>query len=1249
MKTIWTKWTSLAVIFSMLLSLLPAVPVLAAGRILISNISTVETSPSMFTTNSVPLTATIEGIEASEIANIYFVIENPATGQVITDTANKAVQNPTDPYQITFEGVELTQGKNKITIRLDGANSIVTQFPGWAIYTPVTNIQNLQFGTEEFIDDPTRLYPNGAPYAPVEITGTAPNATRIDAYLTGQESPVEGFIDTNKAFSFLANSTAGNDLTFNPGDNELTLVATNGSNTFYTKRRFAYDNGQAIAYNAKIGAAALPLVTSPTITTTTADVTAYLKVPIDTVTGNVYAGYRYLNVDLNADGTVYQNIDLQNPPASTVTLISTRSNYKVFQFTGNIDISVGATKYRDLQFVFHNGSIAAGTSGSTYTFTYENPDEAYISRTTWVIGKDPISGLDVEVSLSPNASTAINVFPAILRVYTNTNTLSILPEVNGTVLKCIDPATGSEIANCTTPAVNNNGTPADPSDDYRVYTVKVEGLQDGFAQLKITPFKAADRTSPNEAGSLLYNIVITASPYVILESVFEGRTIKSSSELTCAGVFPCIAGSIVNFPLNLTAPYMSADTYFQFTINGKVFPVTSINVTDPVVGTFRLPIADADIVEGKNVIKISIVINGSRVSEQTVNIFKYEFPVPVFDRIVPVDSTTNPQFTLKETDTYVTKSDRVSFSGFIKSFDTAGDIRNITLKVRPSGLAERNGTVSIGAYAPTTSFTTGPETIPLGENLFEFTATNKSNVSVIKTIKIIRENLPYVIQSPRLTRNAKGLDQATVNSNFVEIVIRAEGADKVLIGKNEARYDSVQELFTYELQNLKTGENKVSFTVMRGEDKADGQFIVYNSNTPIEGATFKSEMKTKIAAFNSDFSLEFPRNTAFMRNLRDAENQYLTADRKLLVGIANNTSGKLLRTESSGSGQSRLSENRDRFRPASKLFWIDAGTISSNAQNDPVTYAEALTGSGRSPYSGTNFYSRRYEDLVVPTQTGKLTLKYDSSISTTAWNYISVFHYDVYEDANGVQYEGWKNLGGIMDTKKNTITVPLQRFGFYQVMYMDESYNDITAHPYARDDLDTLYAKGYMKARSRSTFGVYEPMTRGEFAQLLVKIFEIPLRNEDTAVESFSGQGTFTDVILGRDYGLYDADHIEAAARAGIMRGSVGGRSEHNRAITREQAAVMIARAGEYKMGTNLASTTAALQKLFTDANSIDDYAKPAIEAIAKAGLIAGRPNVLLEGQTKETLRFDPQDTLRRDDAGVIAMRVLRAAKKLPR
>lgn len=399
--------------------------------------------------------------------------------------------------------------------------------------------------------------------------------------------------------------------------------------------------------------------------------------------------------------------------------------------------------------------------------------------------------------------------------------------------------------------------------------------------------------------------------------------------------------------------------------------------------------------------------------------------------------------------------------------------------------------------------------------------------------------------------------------------------------------------------------------------------------------------------------LEFPRGTVLKRNSPDAPDQALSPTRDIFIGIADPVDGRVNKTlhpafdedsifDKKAEWDSRyllLREPTGRFRPISDLIWIDGGTVGSSQE-------DVLFGSGTYPYERDNeFYTRNAsnrDELFVPSQPGTLTLKYDPNMVESSWRYITVFHYGYNEDYLGNKGYEWINIGGTVNPRNNTITVPIQEFGYYQVMYMDQSYDDIIGHPWARDYLDTLYSKGIMKAKEANRFETNEPISRGEFVTLIVKGFDLPL--------NYDGRATFSDVreIDPLSQGLYEYKYIETAARAGIIRGTLSGRFMPSSNITREQAATIIARAANLDLETDLEDVTEDLEDEFTDAADIDDYAKAAVLAVTEDELMTGKPNISGNQTEEESFYFDPKANMTRAEAAVVIMRVLLEADRIP-
>ncbi|WP_274362488.1 S-layer homology domain-containing protein [Paenibacillus thermotolerans] len=967
---------------------------------------------------------------------------------------------------------------------------------------------------------------------------------------------------------------------------------------------------------------------------------------------------------------------------------SKKNEYVVYDFSSVFDLP--PDRRQDMSFRFFN-IPTDNVPPTTFVFYYENDTLPYISHAA-------IDNSGAALRLSEGATNAITEMPATLYIYANAKTNSINYYVG-------------EYKPSSTPKRASRNFTIDPVTGLRKFTVTLNTLPSGLNDITFVPSITTyttdndsstapgvptSKSGENLAARKPYRFNVSSTPYVIVNNLFNGMVIKSSVEISCgttsSTLTQCIQGRLVNIPdftkyrivvqINDDSFTLTKPTDFKDSLNPDKFTFWFGPGSD-----HPLPGGTAgDLKEGKNVIKFLIYdVGGTRpITEASYEVFKFSKNAPEFINIKPIESGDISKYIQSENqqnrDAYATNETTVAFSG---QFANAEEIKLTVRTIDPVTnqtitLYDRRHGSNFSQFEPTSSnpnyfagintpqagqFTTRQITLsPKGDTVFEFSITNSTNIVVTRTLTITREPLPYVIVSPKLIKNNKGQDQANINSNYYEIELEAENADDVLFGKDKAVPRQVidpatglpKTHFFYEARDLKNGANTISFTVTRGTEKVKGNFILNNVNTPIEGAQFKSPIKTKLSVFNKQLELSFPRGTVLRRNDPSAVNQFITTDRQILFGIANSIDGRVNKYKHpapydgqignpnppiSSDARLLLTEPTGRFRPVSPLFWIDAGTILSNETD----LRKALNGSGELPYDGAGFYNRSLKDLVVPSQVGTLTLQYDPTIRQDAWKYVSVYHYDIYEDYRGVTGPRWRNIGGVVDPKKNTITVPFERFGYYQVVYMDQSFDDVIAHAWARDDLDILYSKGIMLNKTSTNFVPNDPITRGEFATLLVKIFDIPL--------NYSEDPTFSDVLRVNPLanGLYDYKYIETAAKAGIVRGAGGGRFQPDNAITRQDAAVMIARAANLKLGTDPDKVLKSLQKQFTDANGIDMYARSAIDAVVGKGLILGKENVLLEGQKKATYRFDPTATFTRAEAAAVALRVMKDQKKVPK
>jgi hypothetical protein len=155
-------------------------------------------------------------------------------------------------------------------------------------------------------------------------------------------------------------------------------------------------------------------------------------------------------------------------------------------------------------------------------------------------------------------------------------------------------------------------------------------------------------------------------------------------------------------------------------------------------------------------------------------------------------------------------------------------------------------------------------------------------------------------------------------------------------------------------------------------------------------------------------------------------------------------------------------------------------------------------------------------------------------------------------------------------------------------------FSDLQGH-WAQEKVEKLAAAGLVAGVSPDSFEPQRPITRAEFTTLLVRILATPT----------SGQlrGHFEDVAAGTWYFA----SVNAAANAGLVSGVTPTRFEPKQPITREQLAVMLARA----MAAQGKTTTAGEDQLliFRDRQQISAWARNDVAATVAAGLVKGRPD----------------------------------------
>ncbi|MEK4513108.1 S-layer homology domain-containing protein [Paenibacillus sp. FSL K6-2524] len=540
-----------------------------------------------------------------------------------------------------------------------------------------------------------------------------------------------------------------------------------------------------------------------------------------------------------------------------------------------------------------------------------------------------------------------------------------------------------------------------------------------------------------------------------------------------------------------------------------------------------------------------------------------------------------------------------------------------------------------------------------GTHVYNLELINSTGARTNQRLEITREMAPYRLLAPQPTVGG----QYVVNKNFIRFDIEAEGATKVIIGKDEAlrrTEPDKQNRFTYDYVGLKPDKlNKIKIQIVRGNSTINATIEVYYTSTVGIDAQYMAEKPSnKYSVFNKKLELSFPKTTILQSAVPN--NDQITKfypDTKFLFGIADPKDGVVERRNDYGvlindnsevnngylipaiyPSRFNSKENTYNFTRVSDIYWISGGVGELGDLGDLNGYKPATN--GLAPYSTEGIFTAfEKEREVVPSQRGTLKLSYNSNVVDEAGTLVTVYRF---VDAGG--YGKWEPVAGEVNTKAHTITVPFDKFGYYTVMKLSKSYTDITNHPWARNILNALYSKGIMEHLRVDAFGSDDQTTRGEFASLLVKGLNLPLIKDE--------QQTFFDVPAGSGTVTWNFVHLETAARAGIITGRTEGFFSPNMPISRQDAAVMIARALKLKLSLNDQKLKDGLVKSFIDSGKIDYYALPAVQAVTKAKIMSGS-SITLPGAKKPSYNFNPDSNMTRAEAGKIAVELLKKSTNI--
>lgn len=186
-----------------------------------------------------------------------------------------------------------------------------------------------------------------------------------------------------------------------------------------------------------------------------------------------------------------------------------------------------------------------------------------------------------------------------------------------------------------------------------------------------------------------------------------------------------------------------------------------------------------------------------------------------------------------------------------------------------------------------------------------------------------------------------------------------------------------------------------------------------------------------------------------------------------------------------------------------------------------------------------------------------------------------------------------------------------------------KSFSDMAGHP-AEEAVYALAERGIINGREADLFVPGDSVSRSELAAILVRALGVQTKEKPM----------FSDVPS--DAWFFES--VGTAAGYGLVRGVGDGLFLPYGRVTREEAAVMIARGAEF-CGVSVSMEDAAVLDVlaqFPDYRSCKEWARPALAFCYSRGVLS-----------QSEMEIRPEDSIRRDEAAKMLYEMLRLAKLL--
>ena len=289
---------------------------------------------------------------------------------------------------------------------------------------------------------------------------------------------------------------------------------------------------------------------------------------------------------------------------------------------------------------------------------------------------------------------------------------------------------------------------------------------------------------------------------------------------------------------------------------------------------------------------------------------------------------------------------------------------------------------------------------------------------------------------------------------------------------------------------------------------------------------------------------------------------------------------------------------------------IDAKEVTSADELDRIYGAIGIE-DGES--YDLKLYSNTLGQYVTKLENGKFLVSIPLKDKTKP----VTFAFYVDKDGNTTAYEVTVKDGvAQFETDHFSVYTLAYDAGTPGIAYVDTSkvFTDVKEGEWYKYYVDNMYSQGFMVGASKTEFGVNDTLTRAMFVTVLSRIAGVDQKAAAAEV--------FADVKAGEYY----SKAVEWAKKNGVVAGYDDGTFRPNDSITREEICQMVV---NY---VNLEKITLNTDKgagVFADAAEISGWAKAAVTACYKAGIVVGYKN-------GDKAYFKPQSTATRAEASVI-------------